>query len=313
MLSNFWICLNAVIPLVAYLAVGYITRRAGLINGEEVRRFNHLVFVAFFPPLMFDNIYSADIGEAFDGKLIAFAVVFILSIYFVSIPLVKSIEKNPKSVGAMVQAIYRSNFVLMGLPIAMNVYGKGNVSITATMIMVIVPVYNVLAVFTLEYFRGGKPSVPHMLKKVAQNPIILGALVAIIFLALGIRVPDTAMKVVSGMSDATTPMALVLLGASFNIESVSRSKRNIAICIIGRLIVVPAIGLTIAALIGIRGVAFVSLVAMMAAPAAVSSYTMAEAMDSDGELAGNAVIFGTPLSCLTIFMWLFIFKNMGMF
>ena len=40
---------------------------------------------------------------------------------------------------------------------------------------------------------------------------------------------------------------------------------------------------------------------------------MAEAMDSDGELAGNAVIFATPLSCVTIFLWLFLFKSLGMF
>lgn len=295
------------------MAIGYITRRAGLITGDEVKRFNHLIFIAFFPPLMFDNIYSADIGDAFDGKLILFAVVFILAIYLVSIPLVKSIEKNPKTIGAMVQAIYRSNFVLMGLPIAMNVYGKGNVSITATLIMVIVPLYNVLAVFTLEYFRGGKPSIAHMAKKVAQNPIIIGAVVAIVFLAIGIKVPEPAMKVVSGMSDATTPIALVLLGASFTVESVSRSKRNLIITILARLVIVPAIGLTAATLIGIRGVAFVSLVAMMAAPPAVSSFTMAQAMDSDSELAGNAVIFATPLSCITLFLWLFIFKNLGMF
>lgn len=295
------------------MAIGYITRRAGLITEEEVRRFNHLIFIAFFPPLMFDNIYSADISEAFDGKVILFAVAFILGIYLVSIPLVKSIESNPKTIGAMVQAIYRSNFVLMGLPIAMNVYGKGNVSVTATLIMVIVPLYNVIAVFTLEYFRGGKPSVPHMLKKVAQNPIIIGAVVAIVFLAFGIKVPDTAMKVVSGMSDATTPIALVLLGASFTVESVSRGKRNLIITIAARLIIVPAIGLTIATLIGIRGVAFVSLIAMMAAPPAVSSFTMAQAMDSDGELAGNAVIFATPLSCITLFLWLFLFKNLGLF
>jgi predicted permease len=52
---------------------------------------------------------------------------------------------------------------------------------------------------------------------------------------------------------------------------------------------------------------------MLATPMAVSSYTMADSMDSDGELAGNCVIFSTPLSCITLFFWLFLFKSLGMF
>ena len=106
---------------------------------------------------------------------------------------------------------------------------------------------------------------------------------------------------------------MILLGASFNKSSVHAGKKNLTICVLSRLVIVPAIGLGLAAMLGVRDVALVSLIAMMAAPPAVSSYTMAEAMDSDGELAGNAVIFATPLSCVTIFLWLFLFKSLGMF
>ena len=108
-------------------------------------------------------------------------------------------------------------------------------------------------------------------------------------------------------------MAMMLLGASFNIKSVKSGKRNLSISIIAKLIVLPAIGLPIAMLLGFRGVEFVSLIVMMSATCSVSSYTMAESMGSDGELAGNAVIFTTGFSILTIFGWLFLFKNMGMF
>lgn len=215
--------------------------------------------------------------------------------------------------GAMIQAVYRSNFILMGLPVAENIYGKGCVSVTAALIMFVVPLYNFLAVIVLEYFRGGRANLKSVLKKILTNPIILGAVAAILALALNISVPSAVNKTISGMCDATTPIAMILLGASFNKGSVHTGKKNLTICVLARLVIVPAIGLGLAAMLGVRDVALVSLIAMMAAPPAVSSYTMAEAMDSDGELAGNAVIFATPLSCVTIFLWLFLFKSLGMF
>ncbi len=313
MLSNFLVCINAVIPLFILLVIGYLVRRTGLLKDEEVHRFNHMVFLVFFPPLMFQNLYGNNDGFLPDGKLLLFAVPFILCVILLSIPLVKKIEKNPRSQGAMIQAVYRSNFILMGLPVAINIFGKGNVSQTALLIAVIVPMYNVVSVIILESFRGSKPDIGQILKKVATNPIILGAVAGILAILLGITLPKPIATTVEWMADVTTPMALILLGASFDITTVKGQKRNLVFCILMRLLVVPAAGLSLAALLGFRGVEFVALIAMLATPMAVSSYTMADSMDSDGELAGNCVIFSTPLSCITLFFWLFLFKSLGMF
>ena len=185
MLSNFLVCINAVIPLFILLVIGYLVRRTGLLKDEEVHRFNHMVFLVFFPPLMFQNLYGNNDGFLPDGKLLLFAVPFILCVILLSIPLVKKIEKNPRSQGAMIQAVYRSNFILMGLPVAINIFGKGNVSQTALLIAVIVPMYNVVSVIILESFRGSKPDIGQILKKVATNPIILGAVAGILAILLG--------------------------------------------------------------------------------------------------------------------------------
>lgn len=313
MINNFWICINAVIPLLIYLIIGFAIRRAGIISEDEVHRFNRLVFVVCFPAMMFENLYGADLRVAFNLKLVVFALMFLFAYIGASIPLVSRIEKKPESRGALIQAMYRSNYVLMGLPIAINIYGKGNVSVTAFLIAFVVPAYNVLAVIILEYYRGGKTSASNMLRKIITNPIIQGAIAAVIVIMAGIRIPKSVDSVVSAMSDATTPMAMILLGASFNLKSVKTSRRNLSIAVIAKLLVMPGLGLSIAMLLGFRNIEFVSLICMLAAPCAVSSYTMAESMGSDGELAGNAVIFTTTLSVITIFAWLFLFKNLGTF
>ncbi len=313
MLSNFIVSVEAVFPIFAIMTIGVMIRKAGLITPPEQKRFNRIVFVCCFPAMMFMNLYGKDIASAINLKLIIYAVAVLLILYAVTVVVVLKLEPSQKSRGAMIQAIYRSNFVIMGIPVVQNVFGRGELAMTAVVVTVVVPIFNVLAVVTLEIFRGSKPNFKDILVNLAKNPIILGAIAGIIAILLNIKLPSFIENPINLMGDAATPMTLLLLGASFNFESAAKEKRNLIICIVGRLIVFPLIGLTGAILMGFRGVALLTLVAMLAAPSAVTSYTMAQSMDSDYELAGNCVIFSSLFSIITMFLWIFILKSLGMF
>ena len=313
MLSNLVVSIEAVLPLFILMSIGLIIKKAKVLTPEEIKHFNHMVFLVFFPEMMFASLYGKNIADAINVKLIIFGVAMVFLIYFIAMAVVMPIEKTQESRGAMIQAIYRSNFVIMGLPIASNICGSGNLAVTAMMVAIIVPIYNVLAVITLEVFRGGKPKLSHILVQLAKNPLLIGAACGIIAIVTGLQLPKVIENVVFDMSDVATPLAVIILGASISRQSIERCRRDLIICVVGRLGVAPAIGLTLAALLGFRGVAFVTLIAIFASPTAVSSFTMAESMDSDGELAGNCVVFSTALSCFTMFVWIFVFKSMGMF
>jgi len=49
---------------------------------------------------------------------------------------------------------------------------------------------------------------------------------------------------------------------------------------------------------------------MLAAPPAVSSFTMAQQMEGDSELAGGLVVFGSLFAVLTMFVWIFALKSL---
>lgn len=313
MLSNLIVALEAVVPVFVLIGIGMAVRKAGIVNETENKHFNRLIFLVFFPTLMFQNLYGTDIREAANPRLIGFGVVSVLLIFAAAVLVVTRVEKNPHSRGAMIQAIFRSNFVLMGIPVATNICGHGNIAATAIMVAVIVPLFNVLAVITLEIFRGGRVSAGHIVVQIIKNPIIIGAVAGIIVSLAGIHVPDLIESIIDEMSQVTTPMALIILGASFSFSSIKRCRRNLIISVVGKLVVVPAVFLPLAAFAGFRGVEFVTLIAVFAAPAAVSSFTMAEAMDSDSELAGNCVIFSSLFAGITLFLWIFIFKSLEMF
>ena len=313
MLQNFIICVNAVIPSAIYLIIGIILKVTGVMKDEEVRKFTHVVFVTLYPFIMFDNLYGKNIAENMDVKLGLYAVIFTAFQFAASWIFVCIIEKSNYERGAMIQALYRSNYVLMGFPIAVNLFGKGNITAVAIIMMLVVPFYNITAVILFETFRGGKVNFGQMLKRILTNPIIDGGIAAFIVMILGINLPQPIVNTIGTLSDATAPIAMILLGAALNINGFSSDRRRIAICTIGKLVVFPAIGIAGAVLLGIRDVQLIAVTLMVAAPIALASYAMASSMGGNGKLAGELVVVTTIASCFTIPIFLFILKTNGLF
>ncbi len=312
-LQNFIICVNAVIPSAIYLAIGVILKASGAITDKEVKRFTHIIFLTLYPFMMFDNIYDRNIGDHMDAFLVIYGVFFTLLQLALSWMFVCRIEKNNYERGAMIQALYRGNFVLMGLPIAINLFGKGNVAPVAVVILFIVPIYNASAVILFEYFRGGKADLLDVIKRIFTNPIIEGAIVALVLMLLKIDLPDTLRGAATALSDATSPVALILLGAGLNIRTFRSDRSRIVLCTVGKLVVFPAICLAGAVALGFNGVPLVALTLMVATPDALASFAMASSMEGNGEFAGEMVVITTMFSCFTMPIWLFVLKTAGLF
>ncbi|MBR5000519.1 MAG: AEC family transporter, partial [Firmicutes bacterium] len=166
------------------MLIGVFLKWKKMLTPEEVKKVNKFTFNVFYPFMTFTSIYGAELGEAVDVKLLAYTLIMVLVVFFVSTVVVMKIEPSNRSRGAMIQAIYRSNFVIMGMPVAANICG-GDIAVTAFAVTVVVPVYNILAVTLLETFRGGKPDPLHILKGIAKNPLIIGAVLGLLTIPLG--------------------------------------------------------------------------------------------------------------------------------
>ena len=149
--------------------------------------------------------------------------------------------------------------------------------------------------------------------KFAFVPAAVGFWAGILFLLLKIQLPEVLMSPVLQLKSVATPLALVVLGASLHLEQVKGNKRNLIIVVLGRLLLVPAAVLLPAAALGFRGIELITLLGIFASPTGVSSFTMAQQMGGDGELAGEAVVFTSLFSLFSMFFWTFLLKQLGMF
>lgn len=320
---------EAVLPIVLVVAIGYLIKRIGFANGEFAKMTNKLVFRIFLPAMLFLNVYKIESLSDIQFDYILYAVAATVIIFLASIPAVILVTKRGERRGALLQACFRSNYALIGIPLAQSLFGQAGVSVATVLSAASIPLFNILAVISLSVFGDGeqKPSVKRILLGIVKNPLIqsiflgLAALcLRMIFVKYGVGFRLTDLKpvytVLGYLSNLATPLALLMLGVQFEFSAVGALKKEIVFGTLMRTVLVPLLGLGVAYLAfrhRFDGAKFAALVALLATPVAVSSVPMAQEMGADHTLAGQLVVWTTLLSAATVFIASFLLKAAGIF
>ena len=313
-MSSLLISFNAIVPLFMIIALGYLMKRLDVIGDTEVKRFNTACFYTFMPIMLFYDVYTADLAGSVRPFFFIYAIGMLFLLTFLTVLLVLRVEKDDSCRGVMIQAAFRSNFVLLGIPISTAlVGGSGALGVTALTVAIVVPLFNVMAVVVLEIFRGGRVKPGTIALNILKNPLIIGGLSGLFLKLLGVKLPQFLLIFGGKMESGCFAIALFLLGASFEFKFLSDYKKDLTITVLLRLVVFPAVALFGAAVLGIRGAEFVTLIALFAAPCAINSFNMAMQMGGNKDLAASAVMTTSALSFFTLFFWVTIFSFMGMF
>lgn len=311
-MESFAVAVNAVMPFLIYISFGYGVRMSGLVDEDFMNKLNKLIFRAFFPILMFNNLYRMDPGSSLDGKLVAVGIVSILLLEVLLVLIVPRIVKGNPQRGVVIQGIYRSNFVLFAIPLTTTLFGEEGAALASMMVAIVIPIYNVTAVIILEMFRGGKSNLGQLVKNVATNPLIMGVAVGFVFFVLRIHLPACVNDTISQFAGLTTPLALFVLGGTLHFSAVKGNLRYLVPSLTVKMVILPALIVAAATAMGFGNLERFVLFTMYATPVATASYSMAQNMGGDGELAGQFVVVSTAASIVTIFLWVLLFQSLGM-
>lgn len=314
-MDSLQVSLGVVLPLCIWMAVGYGSRRLLRLDEVWVKKANNVIFKIFLPLLLFRNMMESDLRSDFNRDTLGL-VIYVLAggvILFIALMLIVSrLEKENPRRGVIIQGIFRSNTALYGIPVALSIYGEGNIGVAALMVAVAVPMFNVLAVITLETFRGERPSLRKILLGIVTNPLIIALALGAIFYFAGIQLPGFLEKAVWSFANIATPLSFFVMGAGFTFAAAARNRRALTGVVLVRLLLVPLLGVGIAALLGFRGVALAGTLIVFGSPTAASSYPMAVAMDGDGALSNEIVVFTSVFSILSMFLWILILRGFAL-
>lgn len=314
-MNNLIFSFNVIMPIFLIIGLGYFLKEIGLLDEKFINTAVKFNFKVGLSTLLFYNIYTSKIGKIFDIKLIIFVVSCIVCSIIILWIIVPIFIKDKKRASAMIHTVYRSNFVLLGIPYGINMFGKSNIGFISLLIPIAIPTYNFLAVLLLSAFDENndvdiKSKIKHTVIGVIKNPLIIASVLGVIFQTTSIKLPVFLDRAVSDVSSLGTPLALVTLGAQLEFRSVVENLKYSIIATFGRLVVLPSVVISLAVMIGFRGYELGAIFILFCAPSAVSCYVMAKEMNSDYKLTADVVILTTFFSMFTVFIGVYLLKTL---
>ena len=314
-MDSFIYSLNATVPVFAIIIIGYILKNLNIIDDHFASVANKFVFKVCLSVLVFQDLADTNIRKNFNARYVGFCflctLISILVIWF----LAKKLMRDKSEVGAFVQGAYRSSAAILGIAFIQNIYG--NAGMAPVMIIGSVPLYNVMAVIVLSFFKPGQNGIDRaVLKKtfkgIVTNPIILGIVAGLLWSAIGLPYAGIPAKAVTSVGNMATPMGLMAMGATFDLKKASAKAKPAFAATFIKLVGFVAVFLPIAVAFGFRDSELIAILVMLGSATTVSCFVMARNMGHEGVISSTTIMLTTLLSAFTLTLWLYIIKSLGL-
>ena len=327
---------NAVLPIVLLILLGYFLKKSGFLSDDFVKVGNKLVFKILLPCMLFVNVYSLESFSDIRWNTVIFCVVMMTTLFLLGMLIVPRISSDPRKKGVLLQNVFRSNFAIIGMSLAEMLGGGEALAVCAVVAACAVPVNNILAVTSLSIYmgeKGEKPNIMGILRNVLKNPLIIGIALAVVCLLIrdaqvrlfgevkfslsrDLKFVYTA---VNNLKSVASPLSLVVLGGQFEFSASKSMFREISVGVLCRVVMAPLIALSAAFLLSTHtgllscgASEYPALIALFGSPTAVSSAIMAGQMGNDEQLATQLVVWTSICSIATMFLTVCILMSAGL-
>ena len=313
-MENLIFSLNATVPIFLLMILGFLLKKLGVIDDVFASKMNKFVFLVPLPVLLFEDLSTVDFAQVWNMKFVLFC--FVVTLVCIILAALVSFLWHDKSIqGEFIQASYRSSAALLGIAFIQNIYGTAGMA--PLMIIGSVPLYNIMAVVVLSFFKPDRKKLDKevwktTLKGIVTNPIILGIAAGLLWSALRLPMPSILEKTVSDIGAVATPLGLMAMGASFDIKKAFGKVKPAAAASVMKLVLFAALFLPLAVWMGFRREELVAILVMLSSATTVSCYVMARNMGHEGVLTSSVVMLTTLFSAFTMTGWLYILRSMGM-
>ena len=324
-METFLYAFRAIAPILLMMALGVLVRRVGQWDTVFYKRLNGLCFHLFLPINLFCNVYGVESLAQMNWALVGFILVGILVSLLLGCLAAAIFVKQREQKGVVIQASFRANHAILGLPLAESLGGAAAMGFASLTTAFCVPAYNILAVLILSYYADSeRPSGKALAKRVIHNPLIVATMLALVLVVfrnlLGISQPmlkrlPSVWSALSSLSKIASPVMLFVLGASLDFRQVGNLLPKVALGVLMRLVVTPALVVGGALLLWeplhLTVTEIPAVLAACASPVAVSSAVMTQEIGGDDQLASQLVVWTSVFSMLTIFLLVYGLRAMG--
>lgn len=333
MKDTFLYTLHAILPILLVVLSGYAVRRLFPWKDDLYTQMNALCFHFFLPVQLFYNVYSIEDLSDVNWSVIIFLLISVFCFLLMGLVAARYFIHEPQQKGVIVQAAFRSNQSLLGIPLASALGGAEALPYTSLATSVCIPIFNTLAVVVLTVFSGDpqrKLSIRSLARRIARNPLIISTVSGLVFVIFRqffstvVGVPVFTIRshlpsfyqALSMLANVGSPLMLFILGARFDFKRISGLLPQLTLGVLLRLVICPTMALSAAFALrgplGLTTLEMPTVIAVTSTPVAVSSAVMVREIGGDDQLAGQLVFWSSLISIVSVFCIVYLFRMIGL-
>jgi len=285
---------NNLLPILLVAGIGYL---AGKWLKVEARSISRLVFYVFSPCLVFDLLTTSQLSNGDMLRIVAFAVAAISSVGALTWLLGRLMRLERKLLAAVMICTVTLNAGNYGLSLNLFAFGEEALAYASLFFVTSAIITYTVGVLIASM---GKSSLGSALEGLIKIPTMYAIILALIFIYLGWELPLPLSRTVALLSDASIPCMLLVLG--LQLQSNHRTRHVLALSLANglRLLGGAAVGLGLAGVFGLQGMAYKAAVLESSMPTAVLATILATEFDAEPAFVTSAVFTSTLLSPLTL-------------
>lgn len=304
-----------ILPLMLIIIAGNLLYRHSFLSDSDVNCLTRLLYWVVLPAYLFKNCYLSGSEIFKNGNLFLAAT----SAYFITAVLswlvsAKILHRGTERAAASIMSSIRANNLYVGFPVIQMALGEAGVMQASVCLATIVISYHTLSIAGAEIALSGKLSFNQLKKTVVKlmlNPLIISCIAGILFSVLNIPVPQPFMHTLSMLGNAATALALIALGASLKLDSLTHianlfSKTwcdNVL-----RFVLAPVVMLLTLKIFPVSPFMAKVTLLLTCMPAAVNCFVLAKGMNMDEKYMASVVASTTIVSAIAIPVWVMLLK-----
>jgi malonate transporter and related proteins len=298
--------INTVLPVFGLIVLGYGLAKFNILDGVAGRGITLFVFNIGIPALLFRTVSTMAAQEGapwalwiafFGGLSLAWILAAIVSRFIDSL--------NVSGGAAASMATGFGNLALLGTPLALAHFGPGVAVPLGMILSVHAPVLWTTATLHRELSRHSSTfsfadTAKSLGKMLATNAIILALVAGALWRLTGLGLHPVPDKMLSMLSDASVPTALVALGVSLAAYNLRGSWGGMFALIGLKMIAMPLFVFLLARYVVTLPPLWIKVAVLFAAmPTGANAFLFAQKNDEAVPAVSGAVALGTGFAAIT--------------
>lgn len=296
--------LSALAPVVALIALGYLLGWRGWVGARRTQQLSSLVFLLLTPVLLFRTMARVDLNRL---DLLP-ALAYFLSVALIFAAILILLGLNRRSAVLAMAAPY-GNLVMIGIPLVGLAYGEPGLVTLLTLVALhsLVLLVSGTVAFELAQWREtaaqqgpARQAIVSAVRSAIVHPVPLPILAGLLFANLEWSIPAWLDLPMSWVALAFAPLALILVGLTLATTRIGEHWRAALILLGVKNLLMPALVLLIAWMLGIRGLALNVLLIAAGLPVGANAFMFAQRYQTAQGQVTAAVALSTLASLLTL-------------